>query len=118
MSDGTFRTKRMLLEDLQDFERNATTEESLADIRVRVSGDVAIATYRETYDALVHAKRAEKTIITTDTFLKQSGRWIQIAARSSSLKEPGQITLALIVRYVCGLQRVAIHGAKQRRCGR
>lgn len=85
MSDGTFQTKRSLLDDLRDPKRNSTTNESLADIRVRLFGGVAVATYRETYDALVHGRRVKKTIITTDTFLKRSGKWIQIAAHSSAV---------------------------------
>lgn len=91
MSDGTFQTKRMLLDDLRDAKRNITTEESLAHIRVIVAGVVAVATYRETYDALIHTKRVRKTIITTDTFVKQSGRWIQIAAHSSAVRSTGRV---------------------------
>lgn len=87
MSDGTFQTKNMLLIDLRDSKRNITSEESLADMHVNVAGDVAVATYREAYDAIIHGKSVKKTIITTDTFLKRSGKWIQIAAHSSAVQK-------------------------------
>ena len=53
-----------------DKAHNITFHETLADIKVRVYGDTAIATYTETYDALMNGRRAAKTIITTDTFAK------------------------------------------------
>lgn len=90
MSDGTFQTKQMLLNDLRDPKRNITIRESLADMQVNVFGTMAVATYHETYDALVHAKRVKKTIITTDTFLKQSDKWIQVAAHSSAVRGAGR----------------------------
>ena len=75
MSDGKFQNKKQLISDLTDKTHNITFHETLADIKVRVYGDTAVATYTETYDALMNGKRVAKTIITTDTFAKIGRQW-------------------------------------------
>ncbi len=75
MSNGQFQSKKELVSDLADKTRNITYHERLADMKVRVYGDAAVATYSETYDALMDGKRVAKTIITTDTFAKIRGQW-------------------------------------------
>lgn len=91
MSNGAFQTKQDLLSDLRDSARNITTAESITQPLVRVYGNTAIATYTETYDAMVHGQRRVKTIITTDTFIRQRGHWIQVAAHSSAVpNEPAR----------------------------
>ena len=85
MSTGEFQTKQILVSDLKDPINNITREEHLSEIKVRLYGQTAIATYEETYDALIHGERRAKTIITTDTFVKRDGRWLQVAAHSSAL---------------------------------
>jgi hypothetical protein len=83
---GSFQDKNTLVSDLKNSAKNITTKESLSDMQVRIYGNTAIATYKETYDALIHGERRVRTIITTDTFIKRDGRWIQIAAHSSAVK--------------------------------
>jgi hypothetical protein len=84
MSNGAFQTKAMLVADLRDPKRNITLAETITEPRVRLYGDVAVTTYTETYDALIHGERRAKTIITTDTFIKRNGRWLQASAHSSA----------------------------------
>lgn len=85
MSDGEFQTKKELISDLTDKEHNITFHATLSDIKVRVYGDTAVATYTEMYDALVDGQRVAKTIITTDTFAAIGGRWKLVAAHSSAV---------------------------------
>lgn len=85
VSWGKFQTKQMLIADLKDAENNATKDEHLSEMNVRLYGDTAIATYRETFDSVVHGERLSKAIITTDTFVKREGKWVQIAAHSSAV---------------------------------
>lgn len=85
MSNGEFQTKKELISDLTDKEHNITFHETLSNIKVRVYGDTAIATYTEMYDALIGGKRVAKTIITTDTFAKIGGQWKLVAAHSSAV---------------------------------
>jgi len=88
MSKGQFQTKKELISDLTDKAHNITVHETLANMRVRVYGDAAVATYTETYDALASGKRVAKTIITTDTFVKIGEQWKLAAAHSSAVAYP------------------------------
>jgi len=88
MSNGQFQTKKKLISDLTDKAHNITFHETLANMKVRVYGDTAVATYTETYDALTSGKRVAKTIITTDTFVKVGGQWKLAAAHSSAVAHP------------------------------
>jgi Domain of unknown function (DUF4440) len=83
MSNGQFQTKKELISDLTDKAHNITFHETLANMKVRLYGGTAIATYTETYDALTGGKRVTKTIITTDTFVKIGEQWKLVAAHSS-----------------------------------
>lgn len=82
-SFGNYDTKQSLLADMKDTKNNKTTSESNSDLKVRVHGDVAIATYRSTYDALIKGQRYTRTVISTDTFQRLNGTWKQIATHSS-----------------------------------
>jgi len=88
MSNGQFQNKQELVADLRDKARNITLHETLSDIRVRLYGDTAITTYTETYDALIKGERRARTIITTNTYVKQGGQWKQVAAHSSAVAQP------------------------------
>ena len=88
MSNGQFQTKKELISDLTDKAHNITFHETLANMKVRVYGDTAVANYTETYDALTSGKRVAKTIITTDTFVKVGGQWKLAAAHSSAVAYP------------------------------
>jgi len=46
---------------------------------VRVYGDTAVATYKDTYDLLIKGEHRAHTIIATDTFVKMDGEWKQVA---------------------------------------
>jgi ketosteroid isomerase-like protein len=82
-SRGTSDTKTAVLADMKDTKNNKTASESIADLKVRTYGDVAIATYRSTYDATIKGEHFARTVLTTDTFLRQNGAWKQIASHSS-----------------------------------
>jgi ketosteroid isomerase-like protein len=82
-SRGTWDTKQSLLADLKDTKNNKTNSEKISELKVRVHGDVAIATYKSTYDATIKGQHYARTVITTDTFLRQSGAWKLIAGHSS-----------------------------------
>ena len=88
MSNGRFQTKKELISDLTDKAHNITFHETLANMKVRVYGDTAVANYTETYDALTSGKRVAKTIITTDTFVRVGGQWKVAAAHSSAAAYP------------------------------
>jgi ketosteroid isomerase-like protein len=85
-SRGTWDTRPSLIADLKDVKNNKTTSQDLKELKVRVHGDVAIATYKSTYDALIQGTRYARTIICTDTFQQQGGAWKLMADHCSQTK--------------------------------
>jgi len=51
-SDGTFYTKAELLKLVADTKNFKTNSEKLSELKVRVYGNTAVATYKDTYDIL------------------------------------------------------------------
>lgn len=52
---------------------------------MRFYGGTPIATYKSTYDSVHHGEHRARTILSTDTFVKQDGLWKQAASHSSEL---------------------------------
>ena len=82
---GNWETKQSILADMKDTKNNKTDSEAISELSVRVYGDTAIATYKSTYDSLYHGDRRARTILSTDTFVRQNGSWKLVASHSSEL---------------------------------
>jgi Domain of unknown function (DUF4440) len=82
---GVWQTKQSILADMKDSAKNKTNSEAISELNVRVYGDTAIATYRDTYDSVFHGEHRARTVLSTDTFVKQNGSWKQVASHSSEL---------------------------------
>src|ERR1700720_2859956 len=52
-SDGTYYTKAELLKLMADAKNIKTNSERLSELKVRVYGNTAVATYKDTYDILI-----------------------------------------------------------------
>ena len=85
-SDGTFYTKAELLKLMADTKNIKTNNEKLSELKVRVYGNTAEATYKDTYDILIKGEHRAHTIIATDTFVKIGGEWKQVASHGSEAK--------------------------------
>jgi hypothetical protein len=85
-SDGTFFTKAELLKLMADTKDIKTNSEKLSELKVRVYGNTAEATYKDTYDILIKGEHRAHTIIATDTFVKIGGEWKQVASHGSEAK--------------------------------
>jgi hypothetical protein len=70
---------------MKDSKNNKTNTEEISDLNVRLYGDTAIATYKSTYDTMYHGEHRARTILSTDTFVRQNGSWKQVASHSSEL---------------------------------
>ena len=82
-SRGTWDSKQSIASDMKDSKNNKTNSERISDLKVRVHGDVAIATYKNTYDSLIKGQHYARTVLSTDTFLRENGAWKQLAGHSS-----------------------------------
>ena len=70
---------------MKDSKNNKTNSEEISDLKVRLYGDTAIATYKSTYDTLYHGEHRARTILSTDTFVRLDGSWKLVASHSSQL---------------------------------
>jgi hypothetical protein len=82
---GNWETKQSILADMKDSKNNKTNSEEISDLKVRLYGDTAIATYKSTYDSMYHGEHRARTILSTDTFARQDGSWKQVSSHSSEL---------------------------------
>jgi hypothetical protein len=82
---GNWETKQSILADMKDNKNNKTNSEVISDLNVRIYGEAAIATYKSTYDSVHHGEHRARTILSTDTFVKQDGLWKQVASHSSEV---------------------------------
>jgi len=82
---GNWETKQSILADMKDSKNNKTNSEEISDLKVRLYGDTAVATYKSTYDSTYHGEHRARTILSTDTFARQDGSWKQVASHSSEL---------------------------------
>jgi ketosteroid isomerase-like protein len=87
-SNGTWYTKEMLVATIKDTQKNKMHSEEISDLNVRTYGDTAIATYTNKYDMLFNGEKRAATILTTDTFTKQHGKWMQVSGHSSLMSDP------------------------------
>jgi len=85
-SDGTYYTKAELLKLMADTKNIKTNSEKLSELKVRVYGNTAVATYKDTYDILIRGEHRAHTIIATDTFVKMGSAWKQVASHGSEAK--------------------------------
>src|SRR6202162_5581299 len=85
-SDGTYFTKAELLSLMADTKNIKINSEKLSELKVRVYGNTAVATYKDTYDLMIKGERRDHTIIATDTFVKMGGEWKQVASHGSEAK--------------------------------
>jgi hypothetical protein len=85
-SDGVRYTKADILKMVDDTQHNKTNSEKLFDLKVRVYGSAAVATYKDTYDAIVKGEHRSRTIVGTDTFVKIGGEWKQVATQGTNAK--------------------------------
>ena len=53
---------------------------------MRVYGNTAVATYKDTYDAVLDGQRRGGTIITTDLWVKMGSDWKQVSSQNTPTK--------------------------------
>jgi hypothetical protein len=85
-SDGVWYTKAEVLKLMDDTQHNKTNSEKLSDLKVRVYGSAAVATYKDTYDSMFKGEHRSRTVIGTDTFVKMGGEWKQVASQGTIAK--------------------------------
>ena len=87
-SSGKWYTKPEVLKMLADPKNNKYNSEKLSDLKVRVyaNGNTALATYTDSYDAIVAGEHRTRTILTTDVWVKIGGDWKEVSSHSTTTK--------------------------------
>ena len=86
-SGGIWTTKQSILADAKDTANNKMTSEEISDLKVRFyDNNTAIATYTDKYEGIVRGEHRSKTVLSTDTFVRQDGMWKEVAGHSSVAK--------------------------------
>ncbi|HXB08950.1 MAG TPA: nuclear transport factor 2 family protein [Puia sp.] len=85
-SDGKFYTKSQVVGLMADPKNFKTNSEKLSELKVRVYGNAAVATYKDTYDIMIMGQHRNHTIIATDIFAKTGGAWKQVASHGAEVK--------------------------------
>ena len=84
---GTWYTKAALLHDLRNRVNNHVNKSTISGLKVRLYGDAAVATFDQSYDAIVLGMHRIRHVLNTDTFVRQNRRWM-LAASHTSVVEP------------------------------
>ena len=82
-SRGTWDTRASMLADMKDTKNNKTNSQTLSNLKVRIHGDLAIATYSSTYDAMISGQHYARTVLCTDVLQQQNGGWMLMANHCS-----------------------------------
>jgi ketosteroid isomerase-like protein len=82
-SFGTWSTKASDIAEMKDPKKTKWNSASLSDLKVRVHGDLAVDTYRLTYDATLQGQHYARTVMCTHTLQQQNGSWKLMAEHCS-----------------------------------
>jgi hypothetical protein len=86
-NEGVWWTKAQFLKLVADPAKDKTNKEEISDLKVRVyNGDTAVATYTDSYDALLNGEHQVRAMLVTDTFVKSGGEWRAVASHSCKSK--------------------------------
>ena len=87
-SSGKWFTKPEVLKMIADPKNNKYNSEKLSDLKVRAyaNGNTGVATYTDSYDAIVAGEHRTRTILATDVWVKVGGDWKQVSSHSTAKK--------------------------------
>jgi hypothetical protein len=85
-SNGKWFTKAEVLKMMADTKNNKYNSEKMSDLKVRVYGNTAVATYKDTYDALVEGQHRARSILGTDVWVKMGSDWKEVSSQATTTK--------------------------------
>ena len=85
-SGGIWYNKDDMRKMIADAKNNKYNSEKISDLKVRVYGNTAIATYKDSYDAMVRGEHRTRTILDTDVWVKTGGDWKEVTSHATTAK--------------------------------
>jgi ketosteroid isomerase-like protein len=84
-SFGKWESKADMLKDT-DNPANKVNSMSIRDLKVHAYGDTGIARYTMAYDDTYNGEHRARTVLCTNTWVRQAGGWQQVASHCSQKK--------------------------------
>ena len=85
-SFGTWIPKAQLIKDANDPANNKFTKSDISDVQTDVVGNVGVARFKESYDAIIEGQHRARTIICTMTAEKQGTGWKELSNHCSKIE--------------------------------
>lgn len=84
-SFGKWETKAEMLKDTEN-PANKTNSMSIRDLKVNTYATTGVARYTLAYDDMHNGEHRARSVLCTDTWVKQGGAWKQVASHCSQTK--------------------------------
>jgi hypothetical protein len=85
-SFGTWIPKAQLLKDAKDPANNKFTKSDISDVQTHVVGNLGIARFKESYDAMIEGQHRARTIICSMAAEKGAGGWKALSTHCSKVE--------------------------------
>ena len=85
-SFGTWISKAQLIKDANDPANNKFTKSEISDLQTAVVGNVGLARFKESYDAMIEGQHRARTIICTMTAQRQGSSWKGLSTHCSKIE--------------------------------
>jgi hypothetical protein len=86
-SFGTWIPKAQLIKDANDpAKRNKFTKSDVSDLQTEVVGNIGLARFKESYDAMIEGQHRARTIICSMTAEKQAPSWKALSMHCSKIE--------------------------------
>ncbi|MFZ0759206.1 MAG: nuclear transport factor 2 family protein [Candidatus Sulfotelmatobacter sp.] len=85
-SFGTWIPKAELIKDANDPSNNKFTKSDISDVQTEVVGNVGLARFKESYDAVIEGQHRARTIICSMTAVKQGSGWKGLSSHCSKIE--------------------------------
>jgi hypothetical protein len=85
-SFGQWIPKAQLIKDANDPANNKFTKSDVSDMQSEVVGNVGLARFKESYDAVIEGQHRERTVICSMTAVKESSGWKGLSTHCSKVE--------------------------------
>jgi hypothetical protein len=85
-SFGTWIPKTQLIKEANDPANNKFTKSDISDTKTEIVGNIGLARFKESYDAMIEGKHRARTIICSMTAVKESGSWKGLSNHCSQVE--------------------------------
>lgn len=85
-SFGTWVSKAQLLKDAADPANNKYTKSDISEVQTQVVGNVGLARFKESYDAMIEGQHRARTIICSMVAEKGAGGWKALSTHCSKVE--------------------------------